>query len=254
MIWLNEWANGSALRYNVGTAQGELALLGANGKFDAALLPDPDNPDLSGYATTTALNNGLATRATITALNNGLALKANLSSPVFTNDPRGPTPPAGDNDKSLATTDWVQRELPRSIAARVGVNVIVPEVLTSPNASMVITGLAIDADADVLVLDNNADAVWAFRGNARYSAKDISSATLGFSVPYGIAVDADGDVLVVDASTDSVRAFRNGARHAAKDISSAVIRSTSRGGAINPRGIAVDADGDILILDSNNAG
>lgn len=35
-------------------------------------------------------------------------LKADLSNPVFTGNPRGPTPTAGDNDTSLATTAFVQ--------------------------------------------------------------------------------------------------------------------------------------------------
>lgn len=40
-----------------------------------------------------------------------LGLKAPLASPLFTGDPRGPTPALGDNDTSLATTAFVQQEL-----------------------------------------------------------------------------------------------------------------------------------------------
>lgn len=38
----------------------------------------------------------------------GLALKANLASPVFTGDPKAPTPATSDNDTSIATTAFVQ--------------------------------------------------------------------------------------------------------------------------------------------------
>lgn len=37
-----------------------------------------------------------------------LALKSNLASPVFTGDPKAPTPTLGDNDTSVATTAFVQ--------------------------------------------------------------------------------------------------------------------------------------------------
>lgn len=43
--------------------------------------------------------------ATITA---ALGLKATLANPVFTGNPQAPTPAAGDNDTSLATTAFVQ--------------------------------------------------------------------------------------------------------------------------------------------------
>lgn len=49
-----------------------------------------------------------ATQAELDAV---AAAKANLASPVFTGNPTGPTPSAGDNDTSLATTAFVQGEL-----------------------------------------------------------------------------------------------------------------------------------------------
>jgi hypothetical protein len=52
----------------------------------------------------TALGNDPAFATTMT---NALALKAPLASPVFTGDPRAPTPTPGDNDTSLATTAFV---------------------------------------------------------------------------------------------------------------------------------------------------
>lgn len=52
-----------------------------------------------------------------TATQTALDLKAALVSPVFTGDPTGPTPAAGDNDTSLATTAYVQTELTDTIAS-----------------------------------------------------------------------------------------------------------------------------------------
>lgn len=37
--------------------------------------------------------------------------KANIASPTFTGDPKAPTPPDGDNDTSLATTEFIQRAI-----------------------------------------------------------------------------------------------------------------------------------------------
>ena len=44
-----------------------------------------------------------------TRVTNQLAAKAPIASPVFTGNPRGPTPAEGDNDTSLATTAFVER-------------------------------------------------------------------------------------------------------------------------------------------------
>ena len=55
-----------------------------------------------------ALGNDPNFAATMT---NALALKAALASPLFTGDPRAPTPAQFDADKSLATTEFVQRAL-----------------------------------------------------------------------------------------------------------------------------------------------
>ena len=44
----------------------------------------------------------------VTNLIADLALKAPLASPVFTGDPRAPTPALNDNDTSIATTAWVK--------------------------------------------------------------------------------------------------------------------------------------------------
>ena len=50
-------------------------------------------------------------KADTTTVNMALALKAPLASPTFTGNPTAPTPTAGDNDTSIATTEFVQSAL-----------------------------------------------------------------------------------------------------------------------------------------------
>lgn len=52
-------------------------------------------------------NTSDASKPISTATQTALDLKAPLDSPVFTNNPRAPTPTAGDNDTSIATTAFV---------------------------------------------------------------------------------------------------------------------------------------------------
>ena len=130
---------------------------------------------------------------------------------------------------------------------------IATSVLRSANATINPSGITVDGDGDVLVVDTNIDAVWGFRNGARHSAKDIGTSVLqsanAFIMPSGITVDGDGDVLVVDTNIDAVWGFRNGARHSAKDIGASVLRSANA--TINPSGITVDGDGDVLVVDDN---
>lgn len=44
------------------------------------------------------------------ALSSAISAKANLDSPTFTGDPKAPTPALGDNDTSIATTQWVKQQ------------------------------------------------------------------------------------------------------------------------------------------------
>lgn len=54
-----------------------------------------------------------------TTITNALALKAPLASPTFTGDPRAPTPVAGDNDTSIATTAFITAALTAFLPKRV---------------------------------------------------------------------------------------------------------------------------------------
>lgn len=52
-----------------------------------------------------------AQKADLDYVDAALATKAPIDSPVFTGDPQAPTPSAGDNDTSIATTEYVQTEI-----------------------------------------------------------------------------------------------------------------------------------------------
>lgn len=67
--------------------------------------------DVLRNGNTTFIGNVTVPNGTVSvhAVNKGqLDLKADISSPTFTGDPKAPTPTAGDNDTSIATTAFVQ--------------------------------------------------------------------------------------------------------------------------------------------------
>lgn len=63
-----------------------------------------------------AMGNDPNFAATVT---NTLALKAPLESPIFTGDPRAPTPGPGDSDTSIANTEYVQQALSGTVSINV---------------------------------------------------------------------------------------------------------------------------------------
>ena len=54
-----------------------------------------------------------------TSMATALGLKAPLASPVFTGDPKAPTPATGDNDTSVATTAFVQATMNGSVSVSI---------------------------------------------------------------------------------------------------------------------------------------
>lgn len=64
-------------------------------------------------------NTSDASKPVSTATQTALDLKAPLASPVFTGNPTAPTPTAGDNDTSIATTAFVAGEITTAAAAKV---------------------------------------------------------------------------------------------------------------------------------------
>jgi sugar lactone lactonase YvrE len=114
--------------------------------------------------------------------------------------------------------------------------------------------IAIEADGDILVVATPAEGgrPALFRLDPATGAETTVSSGGSFVTPNGIAVEADGDILVVD-----IDAFDD--PNAAPRLPGGVIRvdpvtggqtTVSSGGSFaDPFGIAVEADGDILVAD-----
>ncbi len=108
-----------------GEAMKDLAPLDSPALTGAPTAPTPDLADNSDAIATTAYvqGHGYVTAATapvtsVAGKTGAVALDvadvsgtAPLASPVLTGDPRAPTPSAGDNDTSIATTAFVQGEI-----------------------------------------------------------------------------------------------------------------------------------------------
>ena len=76
--------------------------------LDGAVLTTAELNTLAGILVSTAELNSLSGIAG--NVQTQLNLKSPSASPTFTGDPKAPTPAFGDNDTSIATTEFVQRE------------------------------------------------------------------------------------------------------------------------------------------------
>jgi len=87
----------------------------------------------------------------VTSLTSDLALKAPIASPTFTGDPKAPTPTAGDNDTSIATTAFVTAAVAAVVlpATEAGAS---HNFLTAYNASTGAFSKAQPVEADVVNL------------------------------------------------------------------------------------------------------
>jgi hypothetical protein len=113
-----------------------------------------------------ALGNDPNFATSITTL---LGLKAPLASPALTGNPTAPTPTAGDNDTSIATTAFVQNAL---ASASVG---SVQGSFSNLKSSATGTNALIALSADEIVVEDAANAYKTLRG----VALTINSATVG---------------------------------------------------------------------------
>lgn len=87
----------------------------------------------------------------VDAINAALASIASLASPVFTGDPKAPTPALGDNDTSVATTEFVQKTVGGYLSKNVagGSNVTLTAV-EAGNAIIALSGV-LTANIQVVV-------------------------------------------------------------------------------------------------------
>lgn len=166
-----------------------------------------------------AINDGVTTKApTENAVYDALALKAPLNSPTFTGTPAAPTPTAGDNDTSLATTAFVQGEKPdySSVANSVyrcdnpgGTSLWTGTISGAPSGTSVTVSAPVTGQEAVLVPDSTSTPIAKLRlynitrnNYALIAGYDTATnvITLTANVP---ANWANGDSLTVASNTVS---------------------------------------------------
>jgi hypothetical protein len=124
------------------------------------------------------------------------ATRAPLASPVFTGDPQAPTPTAGDNDTSIATTAFVQAALGLPIRV-IRVQVFAASGTYAPNANMVFCIMETVAGGGGGGSANTptpASSLFSGGGGASggYSRKLVAKATVGASQPVTIGAAGVG--------------------------------------------------------------
>jgi DNA-binding beta-propeller fold protein YncE len=173
---------------------------------------------------------------------------------------RNPRAIAYNTDGDLLVADkWAFSQVPGS---RRGGGVIsidrvsgAQSVVTSAQHLKHPTGLAVEPDGDILVVDADLDdgAGGVVRVDPVTNRQTVVSEDGNFGNPEGIALEPDGNILVVDPD------LRDGAAGVVRvNPTTGAQTVLSQGGNFgNPSGIAVEADGDILVVDpdlTNGAG
>ncbi|MGA2052797.1 MAG: hypothetical protein ABSH19_05740 [Opitutales bacterium] len=164
---------------------------------------------------------------------------------------------------NLIVADW-QTATVKSLSPDGNSFSVLASTATSPFLQNPVS-VATDAQGDVFVasIDNNSivkiapdGTVSTFAGTPGQSGStDGTLANALFSEPRGLATDADGDLFVADEGNSNIREiFPDG-------TVTTVAGGTSPGstdgvgsaaGFNQPRGLAVDSDGDIIVADTNN--
>jgi sugar lactone lactonase YvrE len=112
------------------------------------------------------------------------------------------------------------------------------------------SGVALEADGDILVADYSAfggddGPGGVIRVDPASGAQTTVSSGGSFATPFGVALEADGDILVVDQD-----AFGGSGGVIRVDPASGAQTPVSSGGSFqNPSGVALEADGNILVAD-----
>lgn len=145
---------------------------------------------------------------------------------------------------------------------KIDINGVVTTFATGFNGP---TGLVSDAKGNVYVADNgnsiivkitNAGVVSTLAGTRGVrGSKDGAGANAQFNQPQSVAVDSSGNVYVADAGNNMIRKISS------QGVVSTIAGSTTSGAQngvgtaasfSRPTGVAVDADGNIYVADSNN--
>lgn len=139
-------------------------------------------------ATSAELTSGLATKADSSAVTSALALKADLASPALTGNPTAPTPTAGDNDTSIATTAFVTAAvaaaaLPAATAAEIWTGTSNTKAVTPDNAAAALNEVAVSDGATITIpfASGINFAVGTLGGNRTLAASGLSADLIGRS-------------------------------------------------------------------------
>jgi streptogramin lyase len=134
------------------------------------------------------------------------------------------------------------------------------QTLVSAGGSLAIPlGVAVEADGDILVADRDAFGGGLIRVDPVSGAQTTVSSGGSFSQPSGVAVEADGDILVANAGNsgggsgcDVICPPASVTR--VDPVTGDQTTVSASGSFVDPFGIAVEADGDILVADQNAFG
>ncbi|MDB5152728.1 MAG: hypothetical protein JWR54_1479 [Mucilaginibacter sp.] len=126
------------------------------------------------------------------------------------------------------------------------------------------TGVAVDAAGNVYVADfgNNlirkiapTGAVTTFAGNSKAGANNATGTAATFNGPAGLAIDAAGNIYVADFNNNLIRKITS--LGVATTFAGSGAAGSANGSGIaasfnGPRGVAVDASGNLYVADANN--
>jgi len=147
--------------------------------------------NINAKADKTYVDSADALKADKTYVDSQDALKAPIASPTFTGDPKAPTPSAGDNDTTIATTAFVQNAVSPATAAEYVANSAPTKMLT-PGA---VWGVAMQALADAATVTpdfaTSIDFVWTLGAAGRTLANPTNIKTGQKGIIY-LVQDATG--------------------------------------------------------------
>ena len=115
------------------------------------------------------------------------------------------------------------------------------------------TGIALEADGDILVSDTGTSGGSVVRIDGTTGVHTVLSADTGFGDPSGVAVEPDGDILVTDSGAGGLLGlplFTSGAIHRLAPGSGMATTLASDGSLVDPVGIAVDSSGSAVVADT----
>lgn len=136
-----------------------------------------------------------AIQTQLNTLTSNVALKANIASPSLTGDPTAPTPTAGDNDTSIATTAYVQSAVSSSSASAKNW-LIDPEFLNNHGLATM-GGVAVNDDPSGPVWMTD---IWQLFNNS----VAVSSNTVN------MRSETDGDITLISMYNDDLGTYQMG--------------------------------------------